>query len=255
MKKLIIFLFAIASIPIYAQKISELTAASTLGGTEVVPGVQSGNTRKISINQINTFVGASYWKVTGTTTLTGDVTIAGGSNALTFSGLDSLVFQQWNLNDTASFLLTMDPVTGKVERRTTSTVGSGGAWGTITGTLADQTDLQGELDDKVNLVNTAAAISDGASITVTGTKHTWTTTQTAVTVSISSTADYDIVYLTANTTGLVLTFPAGALCKLNGAETNSNTATLIPTSGDTYVIGIGNIDGTNYRVFISKTGQ
>lgn len=37
-------------------KFSELPSASTLGGTEIVPGVQSGDNRKISLNQIKTFV-------------------------------------------------------------------------------------------------------------------------------------------------------------------------------------------------------
>ena len=43
---------------VHAQtiKFSELDPATTLGGTEIVPGVQSGANRKISINQIKTFV-------------------------------------------------------------------------------------------------------------------------------------------------------------------------------------------------------
>jgi hypothetical protein len=42
-----------------------------------------------------------------------------------------------------------------------SGAGGGGAWGTITGTLSDQTDLQGELDAKLNSL---AASTTGTAI-------------------------------------------------------------------------------------------
>jgi hypothetical protein len=131
MKKLFIFFLFLSSYA-YGQRISDLPAATTLGGTEVVAGVQGGTTKKISVNQINTFVSSFYWPLTGTGTLTGDVTIAGGSNALIFSGLDSLVFQQFTVNDTATYLLTLDPVTGRVYRRAASSItGSGGSLNTF----------------------------------------------------------------------------------------------------------------------------
>lgn len=60
MKKLLIFLLTCLSMSAIAQKISDLPAASTLGGTEVVAGVQGTTTKKISINHIGTFMGTLY---------------------------------------------------------------------------------------------------------------------------------------------------------------------------------------------------
>lgn len=53
MNKLLIGLFLL-SFSSYGQKISDLPAATTLGGTEVVAGVQGSVTKKISVNQIST---------------------------------------------------------------------------------------------------------------------------------------------------------------------------------------------------------
>ncbi|HMG93949.1 MAG TPA: hypothetical protein VK589_28010, partial [Chryseolinea sp.] len=44
----------------FGQRISDLPAANALTGTEVVAGVQSSVTKKISINQIVTFVGTGF---------------------------------------------------------------------------------------------------------------------------------------------------------------------------------------------------
>ena len=58
MKKLFTLLGLLICFCTQAQliKFSELPAATTLGGTEIVPGVQSSVNRKISINQVKTFV-------------------------------------------------------------------------------------------------------------------------------------------------------------------------------------------------------
>lgn len=61
MKKLLLIL--LFPTLIYAQPVSSLPAASTLGGTEVMLGVQSATSKKISVNQVKTYV------LSGNTTL------------------------------------------------------------------------------------------------------------------------------------------------------------------------------------------
>jgi hypothetical protein len=131
----------------------------------------------------------------------------------------------------------------------------GGAWGTITGTLSDQTDLQGELDDKANLANTATALTDGSSISITGVKHTLTTTQSAITFSDSWVGDFTTISVTFTQTSAVWTFPAGALCVVDGVASGDNTATVTGTSGDKIVLSIWDVDGTTYHVITKNFGQ
>lgn len=58
----ILFFFICSASSAQLIKFSELPPASTLGGTEIVPGVQSGVNRKISLNQVKVFV----WDLTPT---------------------------------------------------------------------------------------------------------------------------------------------------------------------------------------------
>jgi len=46
-----------------STKISALTAASAAAGTEAFPVVQSGNTRKMTLNQVATFLGTALASV------------------------------------------------------------------------------------------------------------------------------------------------------------------------------------------------
>src|SRR5688572_15603922 len=62
---LLLLLFPLS---VFAQKISELPAASALDGSESVPAVQSGTTTKATINQVGT-------KILNSPTLTGTVTV------------------------------------------------------------------------------------------------------------------------------------------------------------------------------------
>lgn len=89
MKKLIIIAFMLLSFASYAQRISDLPAATTLGGTEVVAGVQGGTTKKISINQINAYVNttANFWKNAGTTNITNANIVAAGGESFDISSV------------------------------------------------------------------------------------------------------------------------------------------------------------------------
>lgn len=64
---LALWLYALAATPAAAQvKVSDLPAASVLSGTEVVPGVQSGASKKISVTQIGTYVATTLGAITPT---------------------------------------------------------------------------------------------------------------------------------------------------------------------------------------------
>lgn len=109
MKKILLIPLLLLSFGLYAQTISSLPSATTLGGTEVVPGVQSGTTKKISINQINTFVSSYYWPLAGSATLTGTVSIDGdvhdlilSATALNLTGTSEMNLQAPDIDLSAS---------------------------------------------------------------------------------------------------------------------------------------------------------
>jgi hypothetical protein len=135
-----------------------------------------------------------------------------------------------------------------------SGLGGGGAWGDITGTLSDQTDLQAALDAKLSLVNAATALIDAASMDLTTSKHTLTTSSATRTFTISYTGDDITLELTLSAVGSVLTFPATSLCVSEGLASGDNTCTLSGVSGDKYIIAIKKI-GSNYYVASKNFGQ
>ena len=102
--------------------------------------------------------------------------------------------------------------------------------------------------------NTSSALTDGAAITITGPKHTLTSTQATVTWTLSQTTDFQTTDIILNATSTTWTFPAGALCVTEGVASGNNTAALAGVSGDHYVLSIYK-DGTNYKVAVKNFGQ
>lgn len=135
-----------------------------------------------------------------------------------------------------------------------SDVGGGGTWGSITGTLANQTDLQSALDAKQTLINSATALTSGATIDITAIKHTLTTALTAITFTISYTGDDTTTEVTLNATSSTFTFPAGSLCVSEGVASGDNTAGLAGVSGDKYILTTKKI-GSIYYVVVKNFGQ
>lgn len=375
MKKLIIGLLTLLSFASYAQRISDLPAATTLGGTEVVAGVQSSTTKKISINQIRAFVISDFWKVTGTTTLTANTTIDGGNFALDFTNLATLdiasnTYLNFNagsffevnaatdviftpagdiyhnpggfaqihagaevdvesltdvsITATDSINLTAPIIklggqvgtTGQVPTINASgklkyaTPGGGGhviedegtpltqrtklnfvgAGVTVTDDSGDDASVvtiaggggsPGGADTNVQYndggafggetgftyaegtntltidnvtAGSASALTDGGSITITGTKHTLTSTQATITWTLSQTGDYQTTDIILNATATTWTFPAGALCVVDGIPSGTNIATLAGVSGDHHILSIYK-NGTDYRVVVKNFGQ
>lgn len=131
--------------------------------------------------------------------------------------------------------------------------GGGGTWGSITGTLSAQADLQTALNAKEDESNSATALVDGATIDLTAIKHTLTTASSR-TFTISYTGDDITIEMTLNATSATQTFPAGSLCVSEGFATGDNTCPLAGASGDKYLFAIKNVGG-NYRVVAKNFGQ
>jgi hypothetical protein len=162
-------------------------------------------------------------------------------------------------------------VTGRVYRRAASSIGGAGGHtiedeGTpltaraalnFVGAGVTVTDDSGNDATVVTIngANTATALSDGSSISITGVKHTLTTTQSAITFSDSWVGDFTTISVTFTQTSAVWTFPAGALCVVDGVASGDNTATVTGTSGDKIVLSIWDVDGTTYHVITKNFGQ
>ena len=119
--------------------------------------------------------------------------------------------------------------------------------GTATGVYVSPSTLQDRDDDVLALV-------DGATIDITGPKHTLSTS-TGRTFTISHTGDCIIIDVTLSATSATFTFPATALCVFAGTASGDNTLAVTgATSGDHIMIGIIK-SGSNYRVTGVNFGQ
>ena len=98
--------------------------------------------------------------------------------------------------------------------------------GTATGVYVSPSTLQ-DKDD------TAVALVDGATIDITGPKHTLTTA-TGRTFTISHAGDNGVIDVTLNAASATFTFPAGWKCISEGQASGTNSMALSGTSGDVY---------------------
>jgi len=95
--------------------------------------------------------------------------------------------------------------------------------------------------------DTAVALVSGASIDITGRKHTLATSLSAITFTISDTSDYQEILVTLSATSSLFTFPVGTLCVSEGTASGDNTCALSGVSGDKYILSINTI-GTTFVV-------
>lgn len=144
-------------------------------------------------------------------------------------------------------------VNKKVAKSDVATSG-GGTWGSITGTLPDQTDLNTALTARQLLVNSATALTDAASMDLTAIKHTLTTSSATRTFTISYTGDDITLIVTLNAVTSTFTFPAGSLTVSEGVASGDNTCVISGASGDKYVIAIKKV-GSVYYVVAKNFGQ
>lgn len=106
---------------------------------------------------------------------------------------------------------------------------------------------------KQNLVNSATALVDGATIDLTAIKHTLATA-TSRTFTISYTGDDITLEVTLSATSATQTFPATALCVSEGVASGDNTLAMSGVSGDKYMIAIKKV-GSAYYVVGKNFGQ
>jgi hypothetical protein len=118
--------------------------------------------------------------------------------------------------------------------------------GSETGKYVSPATLQ-DLDD------TAVALVDGATIDLTGPKHTLSTAL-GRTFTISHAGDGIVLVVTLTATSATMTFPAAALCMSEGTSSGDNTCALSGVSGDKYVFVIMKV-GSSYYVSAKNLGQ
>jgi len=166
---------------------------------------------------------------------------------------------------------------------------SGLAWGNLTGSISNQTDLKNALDakqDTINYItenvsnkvdtisastsnypsnnavisyaqaisNTSQALVDSNTINLTATKHTLSSSAATRTFTIEYTGDDITLVVTLANTAATYTFPITSLCVSEGVASGDNTLSLSGVSGDKYVIGIKNVSG-GYYVASKNFGQ
>ena len=119
--------------------------------------------------------------------------------------------------------------------------------GTATGVYVSPSTLQ-DRDD------TAVALVDGATIDITGPKHTLATA-TGRTFTISHAGDDIVLIITLSATSGTFTFPATALCVADGTASGDNTLVITgATSGDKHLVAIIKV-GSSYFVASKNVGQ
>lgn len=162
-------------------KISSLPDATTLDGTEIAPIVQAGTTVKVALSDIAALASAPVSSVFGRT---GAVVAA--SNDYTFAQIGSTptTLAGYGITDAMSNPMTVagDLIVGgssgtptrlgvgtdgyvlKMVSGTPTWVSSeaGVAWGAITGTLSDQTDLATALNDKLAIADNLSDLANAA---------------------------------------------------------------------------------------------
>jgi hypothetical protein len=99
----------------------------------------------------------------------------------------------------------------------------------------------------------SVALVDGATIDLTGPKHTLATA-TGRTFTNSFTGDFIEIDITLSATSATFTFPAGYLCSFAGTASGDNTLPVTATSGDLISVAIKK-NGSQYLVAAANFGQ
>ena len=102
--------------------------------------------------------------------------------------------------------------------------------------------------------DTAVALVDGATIDLTGPKHTLSCSL-GRTFSISHAGDDIVLVITLAATSATFTFPATALCVADGTASGDNTLVITgATSGDKHLVAIAKV-GSSYFIGSKNCGQ
>ncbi len=116
--------------------------------------------------------------------------------------------------------------------------------------------LKTGLDLRVLIENTAVALTDGAAITLTATKHTLTTDEAAITITDSYLGDFlGIEVILSGITATTWTLPANSLGAYNGVASGTNSIAITgAVSGDRIVFSRWKC-GSNYSWVAFNFGQ
>jgi hypothetical protein len=243
-------------------KITELPAATLpLAGTEKAEIVQGGVNKQVNVSEFGGGGGGTVTSVTGTTNR---ITSTGGATPVIDidAAYDAIVASKEvaaNKGASGGYVgMSGFSIAFKNLANTFTSLFQNAATAVRTytfqdrnGTIADDTDLA----LKQSIANAASALADGASIDITGAKHTLTTDESAITFSQSFTGDFSNIDVTFNTTAATWTFPSGSLCVVEGSASGDNTATISGVSGDKIVISVWFVSSGNYRVAVKNFGQ
>lgn len=107
------------------------------------------------------------------------------------------------------------------------------------------------LDDLIRSVSqtsNVASLTDAASVDISAAKSTLTSSAATRTFTVSYLGDDITIEVILNTTSATYTFPSNSLGVSEGTASGDNTVSLSGTSGDHYIIGVKNINGTYYVV-------
>lgn len=129
-----------------------------------------------------------------------------------------------------------------------------GSWDGVNTIAPSKNAVYDEMILKQYLANTAVAITDAATMDITGPKHTLATSSATRTFTQSWAGDFTSIIVTLSATSSVFTFPAGALCVSDGLASGDNTLPLNGVSGDKYYISISKF-GSAYYVVSKNFGQ
>jgi hypothetical protein len=110
------------------------------------------------------------------------------------------------------------------------------------------------ISEPTSLDATSSALVDGATIDLTGSKHTLATAL-GRTFTVSFTGDFIEIDITLSATSATFTFPAGYLCSFAGTASGDNTLVITgATSGDLISVAIKK-NGSQYLVAAANFGQ
>ena len=206
------------------QKITDLATAGALSGTELIETVQGGVNKKTTTQDIANLAGSSGHVIedegTPLTARTKLNFVGAGVTVTDDSGDDATVV---------------------------TIPGGGGTWGSITGTLSDQTDLQSELDAKGDSLITRAEKTASYTLAAGDLTSINAGAELIFEMNVASANDFTIPL------NATVAFPVGTVIGIR--QTGAGQTTVVPTVGVT-LNGPNNaykIAAQNGIAFIEKT--
>lgn len=213
------------TIPLYGYKISSFLDKPSIVGGEYLPVVYAGVNYKVTVDQIKTYVqsfgGTATWgAIVGTLSSQSDLNTALGLKANTAS-LGTVAALSYP-GGTANFL--------RADGTFAAPPGGGGAvWGSITGTLASQTDLSTSLSTMVSTTTSLSTTTSTGLSTAVSRDTSLSTTISSTNSSLTSLSTSSSSGISSLSTGLSST-NSGLTSLSTVASTTNSSLTSLSTS-------------------------